>query len=443
MALSASKSFAGSKTFGSSAGSASPARIYSSTPGVSAVYSQSVPSSPRVTSSAADEIRSLRSHNEALQRQLTLKDQGLERLRQKVHERALMLSHEKAADIQQTRREAGTVIEDLEAENARLRSDLAHRTSQLHSAVTRIAALKSRMDDLILRNDELMAVCDRRERTKVAARKRKAVLANKEESTTSQKREAMAKVVGAQDVILNLIENLSFLPPREDDSASPTGLSRASRSPQSSARRRPPLLPAPPAPPAPQPPQPSGPQAPVERAKRVEPITTPRNFVTPSTGAMPNASGSHTGGAGENAAARTSLSPTSAEVEAALATSFSGPGGGGSGFTAAGHGSSVWEEYSLDSAAVGTQQASSGMPWQQLEAAAAQRLEATQASFRTGGSSSARVLGSSAFNSSAAHHARYEAAHRRLARFEAKFGQPYASSADGSLLGSPTDRATH
>jgi len=141
MALSASKSFAGSKTFGSSAGSASPARIYSSTPGVSAVYSQSVPSSPRVTSSAADEIRSLRSHNEALQRQLTLKDQGLERLRQKVHERALMLSHEKAADIQQTRREAGTVIEDLEAENARLRSDLAHRTSQLHSAVTRIAAL--------------------------------------------------------------------------------------------------------------------------------------------------------------------------------------------------------------------------------------------------------------------------------------------------------------
>jgi hypothetical protein len=235
---------------------------------------------------------------------------------------------------------------------------------------------------------------------------------------------------------------LSFLPPREDDSASPTGLSRASRSPQSSARRRPPLLPAPPAP-QPQPPQPSGPQAPVERAKRVEPITTPRNFVTPSTGAMPNASGSHTGGAGENAAARTSLSPTSAEVEAALATSFSGPGGGGSGFTAAGHGSSVWEEYSLDSAAVGTQQASSGMPWQQLEAAAAQRLEATQASFRTGGSSSARVLGSSAFNSSAAHHARYEAAHRRLARFEAKFGQPYASSADGSLLGSPTDRATH
>lgn len=441
MALSASKSFSGSKTFGSSAGSASPARIYNSTPGVSAVYSQSVPSSPRVTSSAADEIRSLRAHNEALQRQLTLKDQGLERLRQKVHERALMLSHEKAADIQQTRREAGTVIEDLEAENARLRSDLAHRTSQLHSAVTRIAALKSRMDDLILRNDELMAVCDRRERTKVAARKRKAVLANQEASTTSQKREAMAKVVGAQDVILNLIENLSFLPPREDDSASPTGLSRASRSLQSSARRRPPPLPAPPAP-QPQPPQPSGPQAPLERAKRIEPIT-PRNFVTPSTGAMPNASGSHAGGAGENAAVRTSLSPTSAEVATALATSFSGPGGGGSGFTAAGLGSSVWEEYSLDSAEVGTQ-ASSGMPWQQLEAAAAQRLEATQASFRTGAVSSARLVGASAFNSSAAHHARYEAAHRRLARFEAKFGQqPYASSADETLLGSPMDRATH
>ena len=53
-----------------------------------------------------------------------------------------MLSHEKAADVQQTRREAGTVIEDLEAENAKLRADLAHRTSQLHSAVTPISAMK-------------------------------------------------------------------------------------------------------------------------------------------------------------------------------------------------------------------------------------------------------------------------------------------------------------
>lgn len=56
-----------------------------------------------------------------------------------------MLSHEKAADVQQTRREAGTVIEDLEAENAKLRADLAHRTSQLHSAVTRISSLKARI----------------------------------------------------------------------------------------------------------------------------------------------------------------------------------------------------------------------------------------------------------------------------------------------------------
>ena len=43
---------------------------------------------------AADEIAALRAHNDALQRQLALKDQGLERLRQKVHERALLLSHQ-------------------------------------------------------------------------------------------------------------------------------------------------------------------------------------------------------------------------------------------------------------------------------------------------------------------------------------------------------------
>ena len=99
--------------------------------------------------STADELRALRAHNEQLQRQLALKDQGLERLRQKVHERALMLSHQQAADVQQTRREAGSMIGELEAENAKLRADLAHRTSQLHSAVTRIGALKSRMDDLV------------------------------------------------------------------------------------------------------------------------------------------------------------------------------------------------------------------------------------------------------------------------------------------------------
>ncbi len=72
-----------------------------------------LPVSARVPSNAADEIKALRSQNEALQRQLALKDQGLERLRQRVHERALMLSHQQAADVQQTRREAGSVIGEL------------------------------------------------------------------------------------------------------------------------------------------------------------------------------------------------------------------------------------------------------------------------------------------------------------------------------------------
>ena len=79
-------------------------------------------SSPRLPPSAADEMRRLKAHNEALQRQLQLKDQGLERLRQTVQERALMLSHQQAADVQQTRREAGSVIGELEAENAKLRA---------------------------------------------------------------------------------------------------------------------------------------------------------------------------------------------------------------------------------------------------------------------------------------------------------------------------------
>ena len=131
------------------------------------------------TAGTMDELRRLKAHNDALQRQLKLKDQGLERLRQEVQERALMLSHQQAADVQQTRREAGSMIGDLEAENAKLRADLAHRTSQLHSAVTRIGALKSRMDDLILQNDELTSRQEASQRRKVAAKKRKQAIKEK------------------------------------------------------------------------------------------------------------------------------------------------------------------------------------------------------------------------------------------------------------------------
>ena len=107
------------------------------------------PSSPAVNLSGDQaEVRLLRAHNEALQRQLTLKDQGISRLRHKVQERALLLSHGQGS--------GGSMLHNskvamLEAENARLRGDVSHRTSQLHSAVARIAALKERIDDLLRR----------------------------------------------------------------------------------------------------------------------------------------------------------------------------------------------------------------------------------------------------------------------------------------------------
>ena len=107
----------------------------------------STPRSPPLQlSNEQAELRLLRAHNDALQRQLVLKDQGISRLRHKVQERALMLSHDRAAS-------SGALVNSkvamLEAENARLRGDLSHRTSQLHSAVARIAALKERIDDLL------------------------------------------------------------------------------------------------------------------------------------------------------------------------------------------------------------------------------------------------------------------------------------------------------
>lgn len=442
-------SFSGTKSFGSTAGPASatstPTRLYSSVPGVSAVYSAGVrPSSPRVPTSAADEIRSLRAHNEALQRQLTLKDQGLERLRQKVQERALMLSHEKAADIQQTRREAGTVIEDLEAENARLRSDLAHRTSQLHSAVTRIAALKSRMDDLILRNDELMAVRDRRQRSAVAARKRKAVIAQKS-ATASAQQEAMATVLGTQDTLLNMIDQLSFLPPREADrSLSPVSV------PPSTASAREPLHRPPPPPPAAPTQHPEmysqGALPPGSRAKRssggacivtpaavaaatVPTATTPRRC-TASTGSspplsaatqVPEGSGGVSGvdvsavptGGGEESTGmemRESTAVEGAAVEGAAASGGRGSIGSAGSTVAARARHAAWDEYAVSSAPVAMQPSSS-------------IVDAARAGWRAGGAP--------AF-SSAVHNARYEAAHRRLARFEQKFGQPLAGAASGS-----------
>ena len=158
--------------------------------------SQAVSSSPRAPLNQADEIRALRAHNEQLQRQLALKDQGLERLRQKVHERALMLSHQQAADVQQTRREAGSIIGELEKENAKLRADLAHRTSQLHSAVTRIGALDG-IDDLILQNDELTM---KNERAAIRVRKqRKRALKDKDKAPNKEaQREAMASLLGTK-----------------------------------------------------------------------------------------------------------------------------------------------------------------------------------------------------------------------------------------------------
>ena len=460
MALRTSSSFSGTKSFtnGPPSGglTGTPTRLYSSVPGVSAVYSGSVPVSPRAPMNAADEIRSLRAHNEALQKQLTLKDQGLERLRQKVQERALMLSHEKAADVQQTRREAGTVIEDLEAENCKLRSDLAHRTSQLHSAVTRIAALKSRMDDLILRNDELMAVRDRRQRSAVAARKRKAVIAQKAAGHSAQK-DAMATVLGTQDTILNLIENLSFLPPKQEEEEagySPSGLRQAASARASLTKPPPPPTAAPPQP-QPQPqaqPQSRAPQAPVARSRPAAATIAPSaaatvapsivavastpivRISTPNTSTTPHSAATQVAPAGSPAsdvlatplaAGFSSTGSASAaplrQHELTSAEAATGGGGGGGGPTVAGRAhNSAWDEYSVSAATVGTQQPSTGV------------LDAARAGWRAGGGGPKPTL-----YASAAHNARYEAAHLRLARFEQKFGQPSASGSQDEFWKQP------
>ena len=76
------------------------------------------------------------------------------------------------------------------------------------------------MDDLILHNDELTASRDRAVQRNASARKRKQVLKQKHGSAADQvvaQKDAMTSLLGTQDQMLNLIENLSFLPPREND----------------------------------------------------------------------------------------------------------------------------------------------------------------------------------------------------------------------------------
>ena len=76
------------------------------------------------------------------------------------------------------------------------------------------------MDDLILHNDELTASRDRAVQRNASARKRKQVLKQRHGSAADQavaQKDAMTSLLGTQDQMLNLIENLSFLPPREDE----------------------------------------------------------------------------------------------------------------------------------------------------------------------------------------------------------------------------------
>lgn len=283
-------------------------------------------SSPRPAGlpyTAVEELQALRAHNEALQKQVMLKDFGLERLRQKVQERALLLQHQQAADVQQTRREASSAVAALEEENAKLRADLAHRTSQLHSAVTRISALKSRMDDLLLQNDELQQRLDRSQRAKVAARKRKQTLREKSEKPSTHK-EAMASLLTTQDSVLNLIEDLSFLPPKEAAAASASPLppqpvpSRPlpPQQPTSAAAR---ASRAPSGPPPPRPPLSWGLNVPVgfSNAGLAPPATTPATYAARPAPATPPSSqprdgGGASGGTSGGASGATAASPASA-----------------------------------------------------------------------------------------------------------------------------------
>ncbi|KAL1522088.1 hypothetical protein AB1Y20_021731 [Prymnesium parvum] len=146
-----------------------------------------------------------------VRRSLILKDQGISRLRNRVQERALLMTHSLISD--------GTghyaKIAVVEAENERLRGELAHRTSQLHSAVARIAALKERIDDLLRQVDDLSAAKEEAEIRVVKEKQRKA----RTEPMDQAEREAWSSLIGTQDTMLTAIETLSAVPrPTTDES---------------------------------------------------------------------------------------------------------------------------------------------------------------------------------------------------------------------------------
>ena len=116
-----------------------------------------------------------------------------------------MISHNNAGES------SASKIAVLEAENMKLRGELSHRTSQLHSAVARIAALKERIDDLLRRVDEVTDAKERQEQKWAAKEKRRKARAESQPNKLAE-REALGTLLGTQDTMLSAIENLSAVP---------------------------------------------------------------------------------------------------------------------------------------------------------------------------------------------------------------------------------------
>ena len=124
-----------------------------------------------------------------------------------MQERALILAHSGAHDTVAS----SSRMAMLEAENIKLKGELAHRTSQLHSAVARIAALKERIDDLLRKNDEVNEAKVRlAQKFAAKERRRKAKLEGAPAKAAEQ--EATSTLLATQDTMLSAIENLSAVP---------------------------------------------------------------------------------------------------------------------------------------------------------------------------------------------------------------------------------------
>ena len=153
------------------------------------------------------EVRALRARVAALEAELARHTLHSSDARERHLHTAAMASHEHATDVHLLKQRHATQISSIEQDNAALRKEVDHRRRQLHGAVTRLGALKQRLEEAHHQNATLRAGAKESAAAAVARRRR----AKSAAAARRAKHDGLVTLLGAQDSMLHLVQTLSHL----------------------------------------------------------------------------------------------------------------------------------------------------------------------------------------------------------------------------------------